>query len=142
MSSLENLSSRLATQSLDQRGLIIPTDGRSESIRQALERMNTFLGSTYVLEGLDGATQTTLPSGHEYALIIGSRAYALSYLQGNRVGNLLKPTDTLQEAELLLQHLWRQFDVELDRLRLLTLQSTNLSWHGSWVWTEKTGFSA
>ena len=142
MSSLESLSSRLATQTLDQRGLIIPEEARSEAIRQALERMNTFLGSAYALEGLDGAIATTLPGGHEYALLIGSRAYGLSYLQANRVGNLLKPSDTLQEADLLLQHLWRQFDAELDRLRLLALQSSELPWHGSWVWTEKPGFQA
>jgi hypothetical protein len=142
MSNLDSLSSRLATQTLDQRGLIIPTDGRNEAIRQALERMNAFLGSSYVLAGLDGETQTTLPNGHEYALLVGSRAYALSYLQANRVGNLLKPSDALQEADLLLQHLWRQFDAELDRLRLLALQSTTLPWHGCWVWTEKSGFKA
>ena len=142
MSSLESLSARLATQTLDQRGLIVPDYARSEAVRQALERMNAVLGSGYVVEGLDGALQTTLPIGHEYALLVGSRAYGLSYLQANRVGNLLKPSDTLHEADLLLQHLWRQFDIELDRLRLLALQSTQLPWHGSWDWIEETGFSA
>lgn len=142
MSSLESLSLRLATQTLDQRGLIIPEEARAEAIRQALERLNAFLGTDYCLLGLDGATTTTLPSGHAYALIIGARAYGLSFVQANRVGNLLKPTDTLHEADMLLQHLWRQFDAELDRLRVLALQSTNLPWHGSWAWTEKTGFSA
>lgn len=140
MLDLDSLSSRLATQTLDQRGLIIPVDGRSEAIRQALERLNTYLGSTYVLSGLDGASSTTLSGGHAYALLVGSRAYGLSYLQANRVGNLLQPTDTLGEADLLLQHLWRQFDAELDRLRLLALQSSEASFHGSWVWTENTRF--
>jgi hypothetical protein len=142
MSSLESLSLRLATQTLDQRGLIIPEEARAEALRQALERLNAFLGSAFTVEGLDGATATSLPAGYEYALIIGARAYGLSYAQANRVGNLMKPTDTLREADLLLQHLWRQFDAELDRLRVLALQSTNLPWHGSWVWTEKSGFSA
>lgn len=142
MLNLDGLSSRLATQTLDQRGLIIPAEGRSEAIRQALERLNAFLGSAYVLAGLDGTTQTTLPSGHEYALLVGSRAYGMSYLQANRVGNLLKPTDTLEQADLLLQHLWRQFDAELDRLRLLALQSTDLPCHGCWVWTENRRFEA
>ncbi len=75
-------------------------------------------------------------------MLVGGRAYGLSYLQANRVGNLLKPADTLEEGDLLLQHLWRQFDAELDRLRLLALQSSNLPWHGSWAWVENSGFSA
>ncbi len=61
MVDLESLCSRLGTQTLDQRGLIIPESARAEAIHQALERMNAFLGSDYTLTGLDGAVSTTLP---------------------------------------------------------------------------------
>lgn len=142
MFSLEEITARLASQTLDQRGLILPEEGRIEGVRQALERMNSFLGLAHTLQGLDGATQTSIPEAFEYTLLVGSRAYALSYLLGNRVGNLLKPVDTLPETELLLQHLWRQFDMELDRLRKLALQSAENPWYGTWTWSEKSGFSA
>lgn len=140
MISLETLSARLANQTLDQRGLIIPTEARSEAIGQALEKLNSFLGMSYAVAGVNGAPESTLPLNAVYALLVGARAYGLSYLSVNRAGNLLKPTDTLDEAEMLLRHLWRQFDAELDRLRLLALQSAGSVGFGHWEWVESRGF--
>ena len=124
MSNLSEICGRLNAQFFDLQSLAIPTGSQEEAVREALAGLNAFLDKDFTVAGLDGAVLTTLPSDHEAVLLFGAAAFALDFsLRSHLVhttSSTVRSEDTLR---LWCEHLSRQFDAGLDRLRLQALQA-------------------
>ena len=81
MINLETLSARLANQTLDQRGLIIPTEARAAKRLAGFGKVEQLFRMNYTVAGVKGHDESALPLNAVYALLVGARAYGLSYLR-------------------------------------------------------------
>jgi hypothetical protein len=137
MSDLSEICGRLNAQFFDLQSLAIPTGIQEEAVREALAGLNAFLDKDFTVAGLDGAVLTTLPSDHEAVLLFGAAAFALDFsLRSHLVhttGSTVRSEDTLR---LWCEHLSRQFDAGLDRLRLQALQANGALPYSPWEWDE------
>ncbi len=110
---------------------------RKKPLREALAGLNAFLDKDFTVAGLDGAVLTTLPSDHEAVLLFGAAAFALDFsLRSHLVhttSSTVRSEDTLR---LWCEHLSRQFDAGLDRLRLQALQANGALPYSPWEWDE------
>lgn len=70
------LRARLRAWLNDGPGLALPDDLLDEAARQALDALNRAGGTSYAVQGLDGAAVTTLPAGLEALLVSGAGAVA------------------------------------------------------------------
>ena len=139
MITLLEVKTRLENQFSDAQHYRLPEAGLEEAIRSALAQVSLFLGGKRELSGLDGAEVTTLEEEALPALIAGAAAYALEYAlrrQASGLGNIPMPQDSLMQ---LTQHLARQFDAQLERLRLTLLQRSGTAPYASWPWLEGSG---
>ena len=137
MSNLSEICGRLNAQFFDLQSLAIPTGSQEEAVREALAGLNAFLDKDFTVAGLDGAVLTTLPSDHEAVLLFGAAAFALDFsLRSHLVhttSSTVRSEDTLR---LWCEHLSRQFDAGLDRLRLQALQANGELPYSPWAWDE------
>jgi hypothetical protein len=137
MSSLIEICSRLNEQFFDPQNLAIPAESQEEAIREALAGLNAFLDKDFTLAGLDGVALTTLPMDYEAVLLFGAAAFGLDFsLRSHLVhttSSATRPADTLR---LWCEHLSRQFDAGLDRLRLLGLHAEGTLPYSPWAWDE------
>jgi hypothetical protein len=137
MSNLSEICSRLNAQFFDPQQLAIPAESQEEAVREALAGLNAYLGKAFILAGLDDAAQTTLPVDYEPVLLYGAAAFALDYC----VRSQLIHTSSLPGGEdalrLWCEHLRRQFDAGLDRLRLFDLQAESSLPYSLWAWDER-----
>ncbi|HOA21062.1 MAG TPA: hypothetical protein PKL82_01065 [Anaerolineaceae bacterium] len=136
MPALSDLCESLNHQFLDPQNLVIPGDTQTEAVREALAGMNAFLGTQYTLEGLDSAPTSSLPDRYVPVLLCGAAAFALDFSLRKRLGGFASAIGREETMRLWCEHLSRQFDAGLDRLRLLTLQSEASAPFGAWVWNE------
>ncbi|HRT92664.1 MAG TPA: hypothetical protein P5516_09310, partial [Anaerolineaceae bacterium] len=124
MSNLSEICSRLNAQFFDLQNLAIPTGSQEEAVREALAGLNAFLDKDFTVAGLDGAVLTTLPSDHEAVLLFGAAAFALDFsLRSHLVHTTSSTVRSEETLRLWCEHLNRQFDAGLDRLRLQALQA-------------------
>lgn len=136
MTTLEDLCERLGRQFLDPHALAVPQQTREEALRLALEEINLSLGQTFRLTGLDGETNGNLPEGYLPALLSGAAAMAVAALAHSDLSSRTNmPTDR-DQLLFWAQHLKRQFDLQLDRLRLQSLQTAQNLTHVRWEWQE------
>ena len=88
---LASLQARVATLLVDAAGVNFPAAQLEESLRLALGEYNLRLGpqgqAPVTLDGLDGATGTTLPVQHESMLVVGAAAYAVTGRTVSRAEN-------------------------------------------------------
>lgn len=123
---------RLNDQFLDPHQLALPESLKIEAIRASLAEMNSILGTTYTLTGLDSANQTTLTEHLLPALFRGAAATileAIAFHNHTAYSNL--PADR-PDFETWSRSLRQERDQLLDGFRLHTLhQSTGSPW-GAW----------
>lgn len=75
---LEDIRTQVSVH-LNDTGKLIWTDTLLDtSIRSALQALGRALGEAQTLDGLDGATETTLEEDHQQALVVGAVAHALN----------------------------------------------------------------
>ncbi len=70
------LRARLRAWLNDGPGLALPDGLLDEAARQALDALNRAGGTSYAVQGLDGAAVTSLPAGLESLLVSGAGAVA------------------------------------------------------------------
>ena len=132
MIDLTGLVSRLESQFLDLHQLALPQILKTEAIRASLGELNSILGTNYILNGLDGASQTTLTEHHLPALMRGAAATileAVAFHNHTSYGDL--PANQ-SDFETWSRFLRQERDQLLDGLRLRTFsQSTLVPW-GTW----------
>jgi hypothetical protein len=137
MSNLSEICNQLNAQFFDLQNLAIPTGSKEEAVREALAGLNAFLEKDFTVAGLDGALMTTLPSDYEAILLFGAAAFALDFsLRSHLVHTTSSNTGSTDTLRLWCEHLSRQFDAGLDRLRLQTLQADGALPYSPWAWDE------
>ncbi|MFZ3150953.1 MAG: hypothetical protein WA116_04630 [Anaerolineaceae bacterium] len=142
MSDLSEVCLRLNQQFLDPNNLAIPSTSQEEAIRLALEKMNHILEEDYTLAGLDETLETTLPQDHLVVLLYGAGANALDFCLRSGLSSYPKVMADKEILSLWSEHLSRQFDLCLDRLCLLRLQSEGGSPYAAWLWQEPLGWKS
>jgi len=137
MSNLSEICSRLNAQFFDLQNLAIPTGSQEEAVREALAGLNAFLDKDFTVAGLDDALMTTLPSDYEAVLLFGAAAFALDFsLRSHLVHTTSSTVRSEETLRLWCEHLNRQFDAGLDRLRLQALQANGALPYSPWAWDE------
>ncbi len=142
MTDLEALCLRLNTQFLDAQNLAVPQSCQVEALRSALEQMNAFLNVSYTLEGLDGALASSLPAEAQAYLVYGAGGRVLDYVLQNLLGSFPERQADKEHIRLWCQHLHRQYDLYLDRLRLAGLQGAVSAPFSAWTWQEAADWEA
>ena len=80
---------------------------------------------------------TTLPSDYEAVLLFGAAAFALDFsLRSHLVHTTSSTVRSEETLRLWCEHLNRQFDAGLDRLRLQALQENGALPYSPWTWDE------
>ncbi len=137
MIDLNSLILRLDAQFLDLHQLALPQSLKTEAIRASLGELNSILGTSYTLSGLDGASQTTLSDQHLPALMRGAAATILEAVAFHHHTSYSNLPVNSPDFETWSRSLRQERDQLLDGLRLRALvQSTALPW-GTWVLVER-----
>ncbi len=132
MIDLTGLVSRLESQFLDLHQLALPQILKTEAIRASLGELNSILGTNYILNGLDGASQTTLTEHHLPALMRGAAATILEAVAFHNHTSYSDLPANQPDFETWSRFLRQERDQLLDGLRLRTFsQSTLVPW-GTW----------
>jgi len=136
MTTLNELCDRLGRQFLDPHALAAPQETREEAVRLALEEINLSLNHAYSITGLDGEAVGDLPENCLPALLSGAAAILITtVLHYDLSSHTNLPTDRKQ-LQLWAEHLKRQFDLQMDRLRLQELQNAQNPAYSQWEWRE------
>lgn len=136
MITLSSLTERLGTQFLDPHGLAAPQETREEAVRLALEEINLSLNHAYCVTGLDGELTGDLPDNCLPALFSGAAAILVSTVLHYDLSSHSNLTADRAQLQLWVEHLKRQFDLQMDRLRLQELQNAQSAMHIQWEWQE------
>ena len=137
MIDLNSLILRLDAQFLDLHQLALPLSLKTEAIRASLGELNSILGTSYTLSGLDSASQTTLSDQHLPALMRGAAATILEAVAFHHHTSYSNLPVNSPDFETWSRSLRQERDQLLDGLRLRALvQSTALPW-GTWVLVER-----
>lgn len=132
MLSLDEVLTRLDQQFIDPHQLVLSMEGKTEAVRQALQRVNAYLGAEYELAGLDSAVETTLPAACEAALVSGTAAGVLAFVMQHNLGSLSSIPGDTAASQTWIAHLERQFESQLERQRQFILQSGAGSPYATW----------
>lgn len=129
----------LESQFLDPYQLVLNQEAKVEAFRASLAYLNSQLSENFTLEGLGGATTTSLPEAYLPVLERGAAAVVLQMvLQNNFASYSNLPLDSAELAAWL-RYLIGERDALLDRLRLANLQTAvNPAW-GNWKLEEGEG---
>ena len=142
MSDLTDLRTRLVNQFLDPNNLVLNADQLDEAIRSALEALCHQLGEHLTLAGLDLAIETTLDEFEMAIVLSGAAAFASEFLVRHRLSH--SSTNLSADAALLQwsSNLRRQFERQLESLRLDELQQTEELTYAPWEWDEPSDWEA
>ncbi len=136
MITLSSLTERLGTQFLDPHALAAPQETREEAVRLGLEEINLSLNRAYSITGLDGELAGDLPENCLPALFSGAAAILISTVLHYDLSSHSNLAADRAQLQLWAQHLKRQFDSQMDRLRLQELQNAQTATHVQWEWLE------
>ena len=132
MPPLSEMIRRLESQFLDPYQLVLSQDAKLEVFRASLAYLNSQLSEGFTLEGLGGATATSLPEAYLPVLERGAAAMVLQMVLQNKFASYSNlPLDS-EGLAAWLRYLIGERDALLDRLRIANLHSAvNPAW-GSW----------
>lgn len=136
MITLSSITERLGAQFLDPHGLAAPPETREEAVRLALEEINLSLNHAYSITGLDGELTGDLPEIFLPALFSGSAAILISTVLHYDLSSHSNLAVDREQLHLWAEHLKRQFDLQMDKLRLQELQNAQNATHIQWEWQE------
>ena len=136
MITLSTITQRLGAQFLDPHALAAPQETREEAVRLALEEINLSLNHAYGITGLDGELTGDLPDNCLPALLSGAAAILISTVLHYDLSSHSNLAADRAQLQLWAEHLKRQFDLQMDRLRLQELQNAQSSAHLQWEWQE------
>ncbi len=136
MTTLNTITQRLGKQFLDPHTLAAPQETREEAVRLALEEINLSLNHAYSITGLDGTLTGDLPESCLPALFSGAAAILISTVLHYDLSSHTNLQADRAQLQLWAEHLKRQFDLQMDRLRLQELQNAQSAPHLQWEWQE------
>lgn len=105
-------------------------------MRLALEEINLSLNHAYSITGLDGTLTGDLPESCLPALFSGAAAILISTVLHYDLSSHTNLQADRAQLQLWAEHLKRQFDLQMDRLRLQELQNAQSAPHLQWEWQE------
>ena len=140
MTTLSTITQRLGSQFLDPHALAAPQETREEAVRLALEEINLSLNHAYSITGLDDEVAGDLPENCLPALFSGAAAILVSTVLHYDLSSHTNLQADRAQLQLWAEHLKRQFDLQLDRLRLQELQNAQSAAHLQWEWQESTSW--
>ena len=127
MPTLSDLLTRLSTQFIDLSSVAVPSAVQTEGMRSSLERINQQLSTSYVIQGLDSALATDLPSECLPALLTGAAAFCLDYTLHNRLTSFPRTDQAMEHLPNSVSALQIQFQHALATLRLTTFAASDQS---------------
>lgn len=133
MIDLNSLILRLETQFMDFHQLALPTSLKTEALRASMAELNSILGTSYTLNGLDGASQSTLLDCHIPALLKGAAATMLDAVALHNRSSYSNIPANQPDLETWARSLRQERDQFLEHLRLRTFTQSNLVPWGTWV---------
>jgi len=136
MTTLSTITQRLGSQFLDPHALAAPQETREEAVRLALEEINLSLNHAYSITGLDDEVAGDLPENCLPALFSGAAAILISTVLHYDLSSHTNLMADRAQLQLWAEHLKRQFDLQLDRLRLQEIQNAQSAPHLQWEWQE------
>ena len=136
MTTLNTITQRLGSQFLDPHALAAPQETREEAVRLALEEINLSLNHAYSITGLDDEVAGDLPENCLPALFSGAAAILISTVLHYDLSSHTNLMADRAQLQLWAEHLKRQFDLQLDRLRLQEIQNAQSAPHLQWEWQE------
>lgn len=136
MTTLTTITQRLGSQFLDPHALAAPQETREEAVRLALEEINLSLNHAYSITGLDDEVAGDLPENCLPALFSGAAAILISTVLHYDLSSHTNLQVDRAQLQLWAEHLKRQFDLQLDRLRLQEIQNAQSAPHLQWKWQE------
>lgn len=136
MSALDTLLSRLRSHFINSENILLSDNLLTESVKLALEQVGYALGQSLTIEGLDGATATTLESRLVPFLLKGAAGHALHSLMEYRL-NITTPS-LVEDVSILRQATENEdeFLHHLEEIRVDGLQSALTCPHSGWAWEE------
>ena len=134
MTTLTTITQRLGSQFLDPHALAAPQETREEAVRLALEEINLSLNHAYSITGLDDEVAGDLPENCLPALFSGAAAILISTVLHYDLSSHTNLQVDRAQLQLWAEHLKRQFDLQLDRLRLQEIQNAQSAPHLQWEW--------
>jgi len=127
MPTLSDLLTRLSTQFIDLSSAAIPSTVQTEGMHSSLESINQQLSTAYVIQGLDSALATDLPTECLPALLSGAAAFCLDYSLRNRLTSFPRADQAMEHLPASVSALQTQFQQALIALRLNTFAVSDQS---------------
>lgn len=125
----------------DATNLIWSAETLDQAIRAALAEISGAYGTMVTLNGLDGATETTLEEADIQVLVLGATAYALT----SRVSDRFEEASPVREdIDALIKHrdkTMAAFQEQLEGVRLRKFQEAEDAPYSAWEWEEGQGFA-
>lgn len=136
MTTLTDLRTRLAASLADDTSLVFTEAIYTEAIRGALEEIGNVYGTQLTIEGLDGATATTLPDKDIPCLLTGAAGRAVNAIVVSRYTTF--NTSLMDDVKLTLRgdKLMTEFRYMLDDLRAEGMQIADIPPHAPLEWDE------
>lgn len=133
---LITIRDRVETHLSDSTNLTYSTTVLDEAIRSALAEISAVQGTALTLSGLDTAVSTTLPALDDFALVIGSVAYALSFRMTGRAEDALPQAAEADTLTAMHKRFRTHFDLLLNAIKRRLLQSSSDHPYSEWDWDE------
>lgn len=124
----------------DTTNLIWTTETLDQAIRSALAEISGAYGTSLTLNGLDGATETTLEEVDAHALVLGATTYALAIRVSDRFEEASPVREDIDALIKLRDKTMAQFQAQLEGVRLRRLQESTNTPYSAWDWEEGEDF--
>ncbi len=124
----------------DTTNLIWSAETLDQAVRSALAELSGVYGCALTLNGLDGATETTIEEADVQVLVLGATAYTLA----NRVSERFEEASPVREdIDALIKHrdkTMAAFEGQLEGVRLRKFQEAEDAPYSPWEWEEGQEF--
>jgi hypothetical protein len=124
----------------DPTNLIWSTATLDGAIRGALAEISGAAGTTLTLNGLDGATETTLEDRDTPLLVVGASAYALATRLSERIEEATPDREDLDDLAKHKDKAMANFQALLAGFKRRNLQESPNTPYTQWLWEEGQGF--
>ena len=137
---LTSAKAQVAEQLSDLTNLVWSSSSLEEAVRASLAELSKTYGEILTLNGLDGASSTSLEDMDTQVLISGGVAFAIRFRVMGRFEEAspedLQPDEMVKWATITMD----KFQTDLTMIQLRRFQQSTDHPHSIWEWEEGKGF--
>ena len=137
---LTSAKAQVAEQLSDLTNLVWSSSSLEEALRASLAELSKTYGEILTLNGLDGASSTSLEDIDTQVLILGGVAFAIRFRVMGRFEEVspedLQPDEMVKWATITMD----KFQTDLTMIQLRRFQQSTDHPHSTWEWEEGKGF--